>query len=142
MQRVSNEDEQERMCTSSRREDYQLVQQLPEQEREGIYNDLKAAAESGWDFSYRWCIRTDRNANLSLINVSTSDIIPVDLNAILQRNARLLARFHGILGNPEVSLSLNYLSVSIASQTQGIIGAKRMPYLVLCRLAKRRDNII
>ncbi|GAB1865733.1 Trehalase [Camponotus japonicus] len=85
----------------SYKNDYQLVQQLPEQEREGIYNDLKAAAESGWDFSYRWCIRIDRNANLSLINVSTSDIIPVDLNAILQRNARLLARFHGILGNPE-----------------------------------------
>lgn len=85
----------------SYKEDYQLVQGLPEQERAGIYNDLKAAAESGWDFSYRWCIRIDRNANLSLINVSTSDIIPVDLNAILQRNARLLARFHGILGNPE-----------------------------------------
>ncbi|EFN71520.1 Trehalase [Camponotus floridanus] len=85
----------------SYKEDYQLVQQLPEQERGEIYNDLKAAAESGWDFSYRWCIRIDRNANLSLINVSTSDIIPVDLNAILQRNARLLARFHGILGNPE-----------------------------------------
>lgn len=85
----------------SYKEDYQLVQGLPGQERGGIYNDLKAAAESGWDFSYRWCIRIDRNANLSLINVSTSDIIPVDLNAILQRNARLLAQFHGILGNPE-----------------------------------------
>ncbi|CAL1678702.1 unnamed protein product [Lasius platythorax] len=85
----------------SYKEDYRLAQQLPEQERGQLYNDLKAAAESGWDFSYRWCIRTDRNGNLSLINASTSDIIPVDLNAILQRNARLLARFHGILGNPE-----------------------------------------
>ncbi|KMQ92015.1 trehalase-like isoform x2 protein, partial [Lasius niger] len=92
----------------SYKEDYRLAQQLPEQERGQLYNDLKAAAESGWDFSYRWCIRTDRNGNLSLINASTSDIIPVDLNAILQRNARLLARFHGILGNPELRYVLFY----------------------------------
>ena len=92
------------MCAGSYREDYQLVQQVPEKERGSIYNDLKAAAESGWDFSYRWCIRTNKNANLSLVNVSTSDIIPVDLNAILQQNARMLARFHVILGNVKVSI--------------------------------------
>ena len=84
-----------------------MVQQVLEQERESIYNDLKAAAESGWDFSYRWCIRTNKNANLSLVNVSTSYIIPVDLNAMLQRNAKMLARFHVILGNVKVSLLLH-----------------------------------
>ncbi|XP_070149009.1 trehalase [Polyergus mexicanus] len=99
----------------SYKEDYQLAQQLPEGERRGLYNDLKAAAESGWDFSYRWCIRIDRNANLSLINVSTSDIIPVDLNAILQRNARSLARFHGILGNLEKVL--RYTKIALDYQT-------------------------
>ena len=91
------------MCPCSYREDYQLVQQVLEQERGSIYNNLKAAAESGWDFSYRWCIRTNKNANLSLVNVSTSDIISVDLNAILQRNARMLAHFHVILGNVKVT---------------------------------------
>ncbi|XP_011875047.1 PREDICTED: trehalase-like [Vollenhovia emeryi] len=83
----------------SYKEDYRLVQDVPEEKRGMLYNGLKAAAESGWDFSYRWCIGTNENANLSLVNVSTSDIVPVDLNAILQRNARLLARFHGSLGN-------------------------------------------
>lgn len=87
-----------------RREDYEQAQKLPKQEQGALYNDLKAAAESGWDFSYRWCVRTNNNTNLSLLNVSTSNIIPVDLNAIIQRNAKLLARFHGILGNAEVSL--------------------------------------
>ncbi|XP_011641510.1 trehalase-like [Pogonomyrmex barbatus] len=90
----------------SYKEDYQLAQQLPEQDQRALYNDLKAAAESGWDFSYRWCIQANRDKNLSLLNVSTSDIIPVDLNAILQRNARMLAYFHGILGNLKVSLLL------------------------------------
>ncbi|XP_014481857.1 PREDICTED: trehalase-like [Dinoponera quadriceps] len=85
----------------SYKEDYGLAQQLPEQRREVLYNDLKAAAESGWDFSYRWCVVTNEAGKLSLVNVSTSNIIPVDLNAILERNARLLVRFNGILGNAE-----------------------------------------
>lgn len=83
---------------------------------------MKAAAESGWDFSYRWCIRTNKDAKLSLVNASTIEIIPVDLNAILHWNARLLIRFHKILGNFEVSLSLNHPSLNhpsapIAPQT-------------------------
>ncbi|EGI59295.1 PREDICTED: trehalase-like [Acromyrmex echinatior] len=98
----------------SYKEDYQLVQQVLEQERESIYNDLKAAAESGWDFSYRWCIRTNKNANLSLVNVSTSDIIPVDLNAMLQRNAKMLARFHVILGN--VKKNWHYAQIAMEYQ--------------------------
>lgn len=100
-------------CTCFRREDYQLAQQVPEQEQGALYNDLKAAAESGWDFSYRWCIRSDNAANLSLINVSTSNIIPVDLNAIIQQNAKLLARFYRLLNNTEVSPLLNFLFESL-----------------------------
>lgn len=76
-----------------------MAQQLSENEREPLYNNLKAAAESGWDFSYRWCIKTNEQSNVSLLNVSTIDIIPVDLNAILERNARHLATFHFRLGN-------------------------------------------
>lgn len=85
-----------------------MTQQLAEQKRGALYNDLKAAAESGWDFSYRWCVVTNENANLSLVNVSTSNIIPVDLNAILERNARLLVSFYGILGDAKVSPLLNF----------------------------------
>ncbi|KYM96555.1 Trehalase [Cyphomyrmex costatus] len=101
----------------SYKEDYQLAQQVPEQERGAVYNDLKAAAESGWDFSYRWCIRTNKDANLSLVNVSTSNIIPVDLNAILQRNARMLSRFYGILGN----VKKDWRYAQIASEYQAAI---------------------
>lgn len=81
-----------------------MAQQLPEEKRGAIYNNLKAAAESGWDFSFRWCIAdNEKSANLSLVNVSTSDIIPVELNAILERNARMLAGFHKTLGNWKVT---------------------------------------
>ncbi|XP_072763574.1 trehalase [Anoplolepis gracilipes] len=105
----------------SYKEDYRVAQQLPEERRGELYNDLKAAAESGWDFSYRWCIRTDRNANLSLINVSTSDIIPVDLNAILQRNALLLVHFHSILGNVEKALEYSKIAMDYQAAIDNVL---------------------
>lgn len=43
-----------------------------------LYVHLRAAAESGWDFSSRWFARPD-----DISTVHTADIIPVDLNALL-----------------------------------------------------------
>jgi alpha,alpha-trehalase len=43
-----------------------------------VYRDLRAAAESGWDFSSRWL---DDPARLSSIRTTT--IVPVDLNSLL-----------------------------------------------------------
>ncbi len=43
-----------------------------------MYQDLRAGAESGWDYSTRWFA----NAN-SIETIETTDIIPVDLNALL-----------------------------------------------------------
>ncbi|XP_033320650.1 trehalase [Bombus bifarius] len=83
----------------SYREDYEQAQLLPEKSRDFFYNNIKAGAESGWDFSNRWCIADNNNRTLSLLNISTQHIIPVDLNAILQQNARLLGEFHSLLGN-------------------------------------------
>ncbi|XP_015117451.1 trehalase [Diachasma alloeum] len=63
-----------------------------------FYDGIKAGAESGWDFSARWFISEGPGfGNLS--DISTRNIIPVDLNAFLQRNARLLGEFHRIQGN-------------------------------------------
>ncbi|XP_076233763.1 trehalase [Calliopsis andreniformis] len=83
----------------SYREDYDIAQNISEDLRDFFYNNVKAGAESGWDFSNRWCIGNNENDVISLYNISTQYIIPVDLNAILQQNARLLSEFHAILGN-------------------------------------------
>ncbi|CAL7933083.1 unnamed protein product [Xylocopa violacea] len=83
----------------SYKEDYNLAQKLPLESRDFFYDNIKAGAESGWDFSNRWCIGDNRGGMLSLLNISTQYIIPVDLNAILQQNARLLSEFHTLLGN-------------------------------------------
>lgn len=43
-----------------------------------VFLHLRAAAESGWDFSSRWCTKP-----LDFRTIHTADIIPVDLNSLL-----------------------------------------------------------
>jgi alpha,alpha-trehalase len=43
-----------------------------------LYRDIRAAAESGWDFSSRWL-----HDPQSLASIETTQIVPVDLNSLL-----------------------------------------------------------
>jgi alpha,alpha-trehalase len=57
-------------------------------EPDSFYGSIRAAAESGQDFSSRWlAVPTE------LATIRTNAIIPVDLNAILLRNEQLLAEW-------------------------------------------------
>jgi alpha,alpha-trehalase len=46
--------------------------------QEQVWRDLRAAAESGWDFSGRWCADPG-----DMASIETTAIAPVDLNALL-----------------------------------------------------------
>ncbi|CAB1447990.1 unnamed protein product [Pleuronectes platessa] len=63
-------------------------------DKEQLWMDLKAGAESGWDFSSRWYIGGE-----GLRDTRTSLILPPDLNALLCLNERTLASFHRLLGD-------------------------------------------
>ncbi len=52
-----------------------------------IYRDLRSAAASGWDFSSRWM--DDPN---QLGSIRTTSIVPVDLNALMFKMEKVLAR--------------------------------------------------
>jgi len=54
---------------------------------EEVYRDLRAAAESGWDFSSRWLAD-----GKSLSSIRTTDIAPVDLNSLLYKLELTIAR--------------------------------------------------
>ncbi|EFA11183.1 trehalase isoform X1 [Tribolium castaneum] len=66
--------------------------------KESFYAELKAAAESGWDFSSRWFIKNATNKG-NLTNTKIRSIVPVDLNAMIYWNAVLLSEFNTLLGN-------------------------------------------
>lgn len=62
-----------------------------------FYADIAAGAESGWDFSSRW-IRPDimpgGPGEYPLERISTTAVVPVDLNTFLYRMERNMARLH------------------------------------------------
>ncbi|KJY89744.1 alpha,alpha-trehalase [Pseudoalteromonas piscicida] len=57
-------------------EDIELAAAVTDSET--FYQHIRAACESGWDFSSRWLANAD-----DLASIRTTDIIPVDLNALL-----------------------------------------------------------
>ncbi|XP_045412298.1 trehalase [Lemur catta] len=77
--------------------DAELADTLPEGDQEALWAELKAGAESGWDFSSRWLIGGS-NPNL-LSSIRTSKLVPVDLNAFLCQAEELMSNFYARLGN-------------------------------------------
>ncbi len=59
-----------------------------------VYRDLRAGAESGWDFSSRWLATSD-----DLSSIRTTCILPVDLNSLLYRLETQIARLSEIKGD-------------------------------------------
>ena len=68
------------------REDYTLGQTLPEERRGLLYRNIRASAESGWDFSSRW-MRDPKD----LRTLETTELVPVDLNCLLYHAERVIA---------------------------------------------------
>lgn len=78
----------------SYREDYELAQTVPEADRERLYRDLRASAESGWDFSSRWM-----RDPTDLRTLETTALVPVDLNSLLYHSERTIGRLHALRGD-------------------------------------------
>ncbi|HMN43010.1 MAG TPA: alpha,alpha-trehalase TreF [Povalibacter sp.] len=77
-----------------------------------VYRNLRAAAESGWDFSSRW-LRDGR----TLTSIRTVEIVPVDLNSLLYQLERTLARAHRVAGD---STAANTIEIAAAKRRQAM----------------------
>lgn len=66
--------------------------------RAAVWRNLRAAAESGWDFSSRWLAD-----GRTLATVRTLDLLPPDLNSLLAQLERTLARAYDLKGDAENS---------------------------------------
>ena len=79
----------------SYRPDYAIGATLPAAQREAFYRNVRATAESGWDFSSRWM----RDPS-DLRTLETTDLIPVDLNSLLYNTERTIAALRRVRGRP------------------------------------------
>lgn len=80
----------------SYREDVELAHYHDDKAR--FYRNIRAAAESGWDFSSRWFADGQ-----NLVSINITDLLPVDLNSILYGVETMLALWFAELGNIEKS---------------------------------------
>ena len=90
-------DDRARPRPESFREDSGLALHTPRDPAD-LYRNLRAACESGWDFSSRWLSNPD-----SLGTIITTHILPVDLNCLLWHLETTLARACRIKGQASES---------------------------------------
>lgn len=80
------------------REDVALAAGSPERRAGDIWRDIRAAAESGWDFSSRWF-----GAGGGLRDIRTTRFAPVDLNALLYGLEQCIAAEAESLGEGDLA---------------------------------------
>ena len=120
----------------SYREDYALAQTVPAAQREALYRNLRASAESGWDFSSRWM-----RDPTDLRTLETTELLPVDLNSLMyhaEQTIAALRRLRGRAGDAEVAARF---TAAAANRRRALLAAAYDPErgLLLRRaLAHRR----
>ena len=71
-----------------------------------LFRDIRAGAETGWDFSSRWIYPPFEEAGMAaqnLSNISTTAIVPVDLNTFLFDTEIILANFASLQGQSSLA---------------------------------------
>jgi len=87
----------------SYREDIELLHESTPENASEFYRNIRAACESGWDFSARWLADAQ-----SLATIRTTRILPVDLNCLLYKQETLLCNYYLALGNKEMSATYHH----------------------------------
>lgn len=78
----------------SYKEDVELAHGLEEEAKLQLFLDLRAACESGWDFSARWFEKGN-----DFTSIRTSEIAPIDLNSILYHTEKVLSKLYAAEGD-------------------------------------------
>jgi alpha,alpha-trehalase len=86
-------DENDTPRPESYKEDVELAHQSSQKPNE-LYRNLRAAAESGWDFSSRWF-----KEGGDFASTHTTEIIPIDLNCLLLHLEQTLTEVYLNAGN-------------------------------------------
>jgi alpha,alpha-trehalase len=84
-----------------------------EYKKEEVYRNIRAAAESGWDFSSRWLVEGNVN-HFPLFTIHTTEILPIDLNTLLYNLEKTIAKGYELKG--ERAKSNVYKTKSLARE--------------------------
>lgn len=84
------------------------------QNADDLYKNIRAAAESGWDFSSRWFAKSD-----DISTIETTDIVPVDLNCLLLHLEQTLLEIYEI--NADDISKIKKMQVQIKQRKSAIL---------------------
>ncbi|TCV93016.1 alpha,alpha-trehalase TreA [Biostraticola tofi] len=70
-----------------------------------VYRDLRAGAASGWDYSSRWF-----DDPMELSSIRTTEILPVDLNALMYQVEHILAKVSVLAGDQPAASEYSQLA--------------------------------
>lgn len=102
-------------------EDVSTAQYLAtDEEKQILWSELKAAAESGMDFSSRWFIKDGTNDG-ELKDIKSRSIVPVELNAFLFWNARIISEFHSMSKNAKKAAEFKHLAQDLCDAIQSVL---------------------
>ena len=87
------------------KEDVALAESVKGVAPEVLYQNIRAACESGWDFSSRW-FRDGKNLN----TIRTTELIPVDLNSLLYHLETTLSEAYARNEQPDKQKTLEKLA--------------------------------
>lgn len=91
-----------------------------EEEKEKVYAELKAGAESGMDFSSRWFVKNGTNEG-DLSDLKCRSIVPVELNAILFWNAKIIAEFYAKAKNLKKAAEFEEKAQELYNAVQAVL---------------------
>jgi alpha,alpha-trehalase len=80
------------------REDVALAASVPDRVSGALWRDIRAGAESGWDFSSRWL-----GDGRTLATIRTTRLVPIDLNCLLHGLEQAIADEARALGDTETA---------------------------------------
>jgi len=78
----------------SHKEDFELAEHLDDAGKSKLYRDLRAGAESGWDYSTRWFENKE-----DFGSIRTTEILPIDLNCLLHGMEVIMTRMYAHIGD-------------------------------------------
>ncbi|KAI6174947.1 Trehalase [Aphelenchoides bicaudatus] len=96
----------------------ELAEGLNTTDREQMFSNVASAAETGWDFSTRWFAQ-EGSGKHDMRSIRTWSIVPVDLNAFMCINTRILASFYEIAGDVTKTIKYQryYENMKVAMKT-------------------------
>lgn len=90
-----------------------------------LYRDIRAACESGWDFSCRWF--KDEN---TMESIQTTEILPIDLNAVMYNVEKVLAQAYSLAGQTRQAKELQQRAEQRKHLIQSLFFCEKEKYFV------------